>query len=467
MKVEPNATVTATNGANFDYYNAPYGVVTMGTGATLLTVTRNGASFTIACPAPNDGGSPGTGLEAYLPGYGQFANEGIDSGGWGDGYTSGTAGRKNMVGAVSSTGLSLGSFGGYAVFKFDRPVKNSNRNKYGIDFIVYGNAFVGNSEPGGIQVSQDGSTWYNIAGSRHYMEDTVWDSTATYTNPSPDDNDLPSPPSSPNNVTGSAWTADHPYNLQNVVKPWQTSPVNETVNVVYNPWHSHSWFPLDANYFTIRKANELPLANYAAYNFANYDAVNSQLTLKGVKTAFPSTSGNDYTFGYCDVHPNGNNYGVAVNPYTAVANTQGGDGIDISWAVNSSGEPVYLSDIQYVRVYTGVATMNPTAVFGEVSTEVTGVYKASRNFISVGQTAKPTIKLNNNAVVHRNMRAQAINLPANPMLTIESNADNIYVNGERYTGSQIVNLPQGQQKYLQIIVQTGNRLPYITVFKLN
>lgn len=490
MKVEPNAEVTGTNGAKFEYYNAPYGVVTMGEAATVLTVTLNGNSFTINCPAPNGGSSAGAGLEAYLPGYGQFANEGINAGGWGDGYVAQTTGKKAMVNAIAQTGLSLGSFGGYAVLKFDTPIENSPNNPYGIDFILYGNAFVGNSEPGCVQVSQDGSTWYDIAGSKHYADDTVWNCTATYTNPRPDDNSLPAPPANPNNVTGTAYTSQHPYTLSYTARPWQTEPTTSLVNVAYNTWHNHSWFPLEANYFNSRSGNPA-LANLAlCAHFATY--TNGELKLKGTKIAFPSTSGNDYAFGYCDVHPNGSNYGTAVNPYTAVANTQGGDGIDISWAVNANGEPVNLSDIQYVRVYTGVATMNPQyPEVGEVSTEVTGVYNVTPQAAAVGVAYQSSLSDGENTyepVAVNGSNTQGMTLiqqePGTMVYNIAADVADVYLNGikveenevrisnnmmARFDGENLtveVSLGENDTQYLQIITQpNGDEEAYINLVK--
>lgn len=74
--------------------------------------------------------------------------------------------------------------GGHLILKFARPVRNDPNNPYGIDFIVFGNAFFthstsgsywngnnpetiyisGNvtSEPATVSVSQDGQTWYEF-----------------------------------------------------------------------------------------------------------------------------------------------------------------------------------------------------------------------------------------------------------------------------------------------------------------
>jgi hypothetical protein len=66
--------------------------------------------------------------------------------------------------------VSLGGHGGYATYYYEEPIEDDPNNPYGVDFIVYGNAFAGGSvnEPAGCQVSYDGVTWYDLAGMRHY-----------------------------------------------------------------------------------------------------------------------------------------------------------------------------------------------------------------------------------------------------------------------------------------------------------
>lgn len=489
MKVEPNAQVTGTNGAKFEYYNSPYGVVTMGDEAAVLTVTANGSSFTISCPVPNGGSATGTGLEAYLPGYGQFANEGINSGGWGDGYVSGTTGKKAMVNAVAQTGLSLGSFGGYAVLKFDTPVENSPNNKYGVDFILYGNAFVGNSEPGCVQVSQDGRTWYDIAGSRHYAYGTAWNASATYINPHPEDNYEIDPVTLKLKNTFMGNTP-YIYNVLLTAGPG-ASPNPAQVTINHNTWHPHSWFPLDRNYFNIRKAGDLPLANLGLCNsFATYE--DNALTLKGTRIEFDGAGAGAYQFGYCDVHPNGSNLGEAVNPYTIAANAGGGgDGIDISWAVNSSGEPVHLDNISYVRVYTGVA--NFAGVFGETSTELCGAYAVTPESSPVGVTVPAVIACGNDTYFEpvdlENSSTQGITTVQQTeyteTYTIEAEMNETYVNGIKMvnleTGMYLaggievenngvavrlrVNLDDGETKIIQLVTYGVNQEAYINLVK--
>ncbi len=112
------------------------------------------------CPAP---------ATAYVPDN----PEPVESGAYDDQIYSGKTAWSRFI--------CLGGFGGYMTFAFDTPIVNDPNNPYGIDFIVYGNGF-GNSEPGNVLVSQDGVTWYTLAGSMHYELTTDWNKSAKLIN---------------------------------------------------------------------------------------------------------------------------------------------------------------------------------------------------------------------------------------------------------------------------------------------
>ena len=63
--------------------------------------------------------------------------------------------------------LGPGIVGNYQIYKYDDPIQNDPTNPYGVDFVITGNRGTG-MEPGNVAVSQDGITWYNIAGQQHY-----------------------------------------------------------------------------------------------------------------------------------------------------------------------------------------------------------------------------------------------------------------------------------------------------------
>nr|HPR39717.1 Ig-like domain-containing protein [Oscillospiraceae bacterium] len=253
---------------------------------------------------------------AVMPAPGQFVNEHsqtvtgtLGAQGWGDGWDTTLYGATSTQAGLSNygqPGYSLGWFGGFITYEFDDPILNSDTNKYGIDFTVYGNAFYGNAEPAGVEVSADGINWYTLAGSKHYEEDTVWDYEITYYNPDPDFD---------------------PYIAQNVY--WTDNQDGDGYFLATAGYHSQPAYPVGENYcFEGNNANSL----YSA----------EQLTLSGTKVSW----GEDLFFGYADVHPNQtSDFDKAGNPYRAtdldgtnslryVDDEDYGDGFDISWAVD-------------------------------------------------------------------------------------------------------------------------------------
>ncbi len=465
-------SITVSNGGSFAWASdsedsetesttTTYGLVTLPTtSASTVTVTsKSGGTLTISCAQPNGGTTAaGTALYAYLPAPAQFVNEGVTTGGWGDAYDSNGA-----VKATGSTGVSLGFFGGYAVYEFENPIADDPTHPYGADFIVYGNAFWNNSEAGCIQVSKDGTTWYDIAGSMYYTKSTKG-ATITYTNPNPNED---------KGITAAGATstlADVPYAL--TVNGTTTSGT-----VTKNTFHNHSWFPLNANYF-VDSGTRKEMAKVDEFSFVsrtlNSDNITSTLTFKGtLLTNYPGTGKTDQIgFGYCDVHPNKTLGGtIAYNPYqtftsssdydTKVAGTSGGDPIDIAWAVNSSGAPVKLGSIKYVRIYTGMAQMN--GIFGEISTEVCGVAACTGSTTETAAT--PTIKVNGTTRETNNGQSVPVtNLGSGTCTVTVEGTGYIYINGVATTSATFTPTRTGTS--VQIIVQNGTAAPYVAGLRL-
>lgn len=448
--------VTDEDGNYVESTTTNYGVVVLPTtSASTVTVTGTGniGSATFNCAQPNGGTTAaGAALYAYLPAPAQFVNEGVTTGGWGDAYDS-----NGTVKATSSTGVSLGFFGGYAVYEFENPIADDPTHPYGADFIVYGNAFWNNSEAGCIQVSKDGATWYDIAGSMYYTKSTKG-ATITYTNPS---------------TSEDAGITAAGTNLGTL------APVNYTLNgtagtVTTNTFHNHSWFPLNANYFTA-SGSRAAMAKLDEFSFVSRtlasNGVTNTLTFTGtLLTDYPGTGKTDQIgFGYCDVHSNKTLGGtIAYNPYqtftsssdydTKVAGTSGGDPIDIAWAVNPDGTPANLDSIRYVRIYTGMAQMN--GIFGEISTEVCGV---------AASTGTGAGKATTDLVVRRGTRTvtttnnTAVPVTAGNNFKITSSEENVYLNGVKVTASAGYSFTVESGKTYQIITQSGTEAPYITV----
>lgn len=479
VAVQPTTTDASGNQVPTTDLTTGFYIITISSTGT-LAITNNDGTVTLNFTVTGSTATSDASIYAFLPAPGQFTNEGVTTGGWGDAYTSAGALKGN-----DSTGVSLGFFGGYVVYKYDRPILNDASNPYGADFIVYGNAFYNNSEPGCIQVSQDGSTWYDIAGSMHYDADTVWNASITYTNPAVSED---AGITAPGNNLGTMTAV--PYVLNGA-----------SSSVTTNPFHRHSWWPLNANYFAT-VGSRVGLAKVDALPFVSQttsSGVASTLTFTGTLLGgFAGTSGTpNYGFGYCDVHPNGTLGGsVAYNPYALPSTTvtdassyttflatagvggsqaSGGDPIDISWAVDGNGEPVNLTSIQYVRIYTGTAVMN--GILGEVSTEVCGIAAAESASSSQGTTGFATISASAGAITdslkQRNVLKQtniAVGAGVNSTtLTISSSADHLLVKDSAVTGgsaSVTVNRADGETQYFRVITQTGTKQASITVVKV-
>jgi hypothetical protein len=465
-------SITVSNGGSFAWASdsedsetesttTTYGLVTLPTtSASTVTVTsKSGGTLTISCAQPNGGTSAaGTALYAYLPAPAQFVNEGVTTGGWGDAYDSNGA-----VKANSTTGVSLGFFGGYAVYEFENPIADDPTHPYGADFIVYGNAFWNNSEAGCIQVSKDGTTWYDIAGSMYYTKSTKG-ATITYTNPNPSED---------KGITAAASNkgtlADVPYAL--TVNGTTTSGT-----VTKNTFHNHSWFPLNANYF-VDSGTRKEMAKVDEFSFVsrtlNSDNITSTLTFKGtLLTDYPGTGKTDQIgFGYCDVHPNRTlGSTIAYNPYqtftsssdynTKTEGTGGGDPIDIAWAVDSKGAPANLSSVKYVRIYTGMAQMN--GIFGEISTEVCGVAACTGSTTETAAT--PTITVGTSTVTTTNGGIKSVGMLSGTCTVNVSGTGYVYINGVATTSATFTPTSAGTK--VQIIVQNGEAAPYVTWLNL-
>lgn len=505
-----SVTVTTSNAATFAFYEDAeqepgqptrgYGIVALNGDTTSITITRTGVSgqCMISVPAPT-AQVAGQGLVAFLPAPGQFVNEGATGSGWGGPFTAADKTTlKNLVEGYVTTGVSLGSFGGYAVLDFGAIIRDANNdyvsggiyndpdNAYGVDFMLYGNAMNTWAEPGCVQVSQDGVNWYDIAGSLHYQmpRDTaggaIWDYTVTYENPVAADDNLES------GKTGTAekavtWSASYK------TRPTDSEATPESGSVAYNNWHKHSYFPLFNNYFASPKTgasaldgllNTVPAGLNFTGKFGAYTAKNgttaSTLTLKGVKLVPPknnnanSTAPDDFLFGYFDCHPNGLRSGAQVNPYTTGRTTNtnsNGDPIDISWAVKADGTPIYLDAIRYVRCYTGVMQMN--GIMGESSSELLGSHKAVTK--GADDCEVPTVTLNtvNMALAETNNMTAVTrtNLGTNTASIAVTGGEHVFINGVATTSASI-DISDGLEHVVQIISQDGTAEPYIVVLKL-
>lgn len=459
---------------------------------------RDGDSsvFAIHFEAPKNnavaGGTAPKFVNGYLP-IGQYASGQA----WGSIYSSLT----NMAGNDANTdrtvttdaptkitsgyaamGISLGSPGGYVQFEFDgNGIANDPYNKYGIDFVIYGNPFNGNPEAGSVKVSQDGTTWYELAGSRYYNSETKRNTTISYK-------------MIPSSTYGTNKKADIYYAIGNV--PTGTGTTGWTLyksNVV--------WWPESAaeGYGRVSGVGET-IDGTKTVSDVTYEQLSETangyncwlISYAGVTLVKDSDTTDDYLFGYADVRIVGNaKDGTACNPYASVPTSgsnsvPGGDGFDISWAVNSNGEPVNLTSIKYVRVYTSAAlsasdlNIMPTpGIFGETSTEVCGMFVAQPETAEVGTTGYASItattgdkSIKASSKKQNVLQLQTVIVPSGTnsvTLTLSSTADNFFVADAKIeSGSTVktVNRADGSTQYFRAITQTGTKEASISVIKV-
>ena len=476
------------------------------------SITVNG-NVTVNFSAPNvqvaEGSKPAA-VTGYLP-VGQFAR--YNSFGWGTLYTDNTniksdSNTTKFLDGYVSTGVSLGMAGGYIQFDMGaRPIMNDANNPYGIDFIVYGNAFVGNPEAAGVMVSNDGETWYTLAGSRHYMNGTQWNQKISYVRIEGEAQQA---------LKSGTFTADGVYYSNNYNSPseqtqsainaaisaaaWQKVPASgnaTALNLSYWPEWANRTSTQAENYGNVWKIgtdSKIPAvastANNAGVNWDKADKVSTEpngaevITYSGLTLVPDDTQvlGSNptqaqmtdvYQWGYADVRVNGTAYGTAINPYASAASVEaGGDGFDLSWAVDENGEPVSISSAKYIRVYSAV--LFNAGIFGETSAEVCGLYVANGTgsgaatqalSVSAGKTATTlsTVTTGNQSTSNVTIGA------ARGVIKIESSAEHLYVNGEAFTSGDtltLTGLTTTTAKTIQIITQNGTESPYVTVLKV-
>lgn len=246
----------------------------------------------------------------------------------------------SVVGAKGS-GVSLGGFGGYIVVGFDHTIANVAGLR---DFRVLGNAFWassnpnanaeergGSSEPGVIMVAYDfnkngvpdADEWYEIAGSEHQNPKTIKNYEITYFKPDTNKSPVPDPLAT--------WATDTQY-----IK-WEDNQGNSGYKTK-NSFHDQSYYPewVTADQITF-KGTLLP---------------NNAIDESGNGSYWVQYS---FAYGYADNAPNKDDESA----------------IDISWAVDKSGNRVDLPGVDFIKIYTG--TNQESGWLGEVSTEVFGV----------------------------------------------------------------------------------------------
>ncbi len=241
---------------------------------------------------------------------------------------------QKMVENTSSL-VSLGSFGGYVVLKFNEACVNHPENPYGIDFTIFGNAFAGSSEPAVVWVMKDSNRngipdddWYEIAGSSHFFTETLKKYEVTY------------------------------FKTATRDVLWEDYR-GKTGRIVGNEFNLQEYYPA-SEYFPSYPRDSVFFSGTLLKN-EFVTSVSGE-----IKIAAP-------VFGYADSHPRlqGIDLSFPDNPYTSSVEGAGGDPVDISWATDSFGNYIDLDSIHFVKIVS--ASLNVAGWLGEVSTDVAWV----------------------------------------------------------------------------------------------
>lgn len=268
----------------------------------------------------------------YCPAPGQFINE-MPRYEEGDTYETILQKVEESISGTNDIMISLGGYGGYVTFGFDHTVINVHGEK---DFQIWGNAFYellnpdergGSAEPGIVMVSYDTNCnglpddeWYELAGSEYYSKDTRHTYSITYQRPDPDREIV----------------ADEDNSLDDIYYIEWSDNEGQKGYIAKNIFHNQEYFPKWVNSDEISFSGSL-LANNAE-------------DISGNGSYFVLYS---FPWGYVDNHP---------NEYEDL------NSFDISWAVDSDGNPVDLPGVDFIRVYTGINQY--CGWLGETSTEL-------------------------------------------------------------------------------------------------
>ena len=232
-----------------------------------------------------------------------------------------------IVGKANGSLVSLGAWGGYIVVGFDHGVQNVS-GEY--DLKIYGNAMSNASEPGVVMVAEDvnengfpDDPWYELKGSAHELPQTKHNYKVTYYRPAIDH--LPQPHPTQNLLTDTHYIR------------WADSEGNQGY-LEKNATHSQDYYPL--------------WQQVDSLTFVGTRLPDNAIDQNGDGTFFAVYP---YDWGYADNQPNGKETSC----------------LNLDWAVDEEGNPVELTSIHFVKVYTGV--LQSIGWTGESSTEIAGM----------------------------------------------------------------------------------------------
>ena len=339
-------------------------------------------------------------------------------------------GAYTAIGDTDLPTVSLGNFGGYVTYYYRNAILDNPKNPYGIDFIVYGNSVNGKdgfAEPGNILVSEDGETWYNLAGSLHYDSVASWNYTVDYQ----DSNGKAMAvfyDGTPTTLVG--W-----YPKREMYKLCDWDKITYIKNKVIE-YIKLSGVKIDASLEKNEYGNTLPV--YPAFGYAD-----------------------------CGLLSDSNE---ASNPYTGLLEegrySGRTDGFDLAWAVDGNGNPVELPNgIHFIKVQT--ASFINNASIGEKSTEVNMVRIAKPSDTAVGKTPDAKRITIDGTDISLESGKYEYEADVNGIFDVQVDAaknSNIYINSIRGNSA---NFKEAAHNMVRIIIQNGNQEPVIYYITIN
>ena len=384
----------------------------------------------------------------------QYTNDQSTAGDYGTRPVRSLVGSNYSMGGNASGPVSLGGFGGYITYYYADPISDDPNNPYGIDFIVFGNAYRGNQEfgePGQVWVSEDGETWFALAGGMHYEDYANWEYTITYSR-----NDDGS-------TTATAGGNSKRYSF-------------EYPDPLKYPYHSFSEQDKNSMTFTgicfessdEQDSSGSEMARHSGFGYADQGSMGTRLPGEDSGQWFEILGDMNET-GYEMLARN-----IALNPYAEYpsGNNVGRfsvptDGMDLAWAVDANGQPVtFAQGIHYVRIVTATNIVNQS--LGEKSTEINMVRVAQAKETEVGTTDAPAkITVDGVDVALQEGKFVYDDVYVCDSFTVAVDAPetaNVYINNTRDVSVNYDAMPN--HGIIRVIVQEGEKEPVIYILNL-
>ena len=361
------------------------------------------------------------------------------------------------AGGGKSGPVSTGNFGGYIVYYFETAVEDNPNNPYGIDFITFGNSVDGSNvfaEPGQVWVSEDGNTWYALAGAMHYEDYADWEYSIVYKKTADGKTQWV-------DNRGNSAIQDYEYPIPELY-PWYAFTEEEESSITLNG------VLLNANGESDEYGTGLP-------PFAGFGYVDMGMRYTALDTdSWEDLSQEEYDELYAR--------NIGQNPYlgTITAGTRVysnvTDGMDLAWAVDADGQPKTFQDgVHYIKIVT--ASNIEAGATGEKSTEVNMVRVAQANDSAVGVSAAPvSISFDGVAVdlaagtqVSDNVFSftgdAAVEVKGSFDVEVSAEGSHVYINNNPEATVHYNKAPD--HGIIRVIVQEGVKEPLIYVFSLN